>query len=198
MTELEKTRYAEFFLPSDERFSSYSFDTPENANVISSLSLVNIFIGTNNSGKSRLLRSLFSLKDYNYNCTNNYNINQFYELVKNADIELKEVFHFNSRINLKPENINRDYLDDLKKDCILHPDPPKIYKQIEETIETMASVPIRENLVSEHKIAATDIRQVGRKYSELLKKLPFDITLGGEKRYYIPILRGMRPLDEND
>ena len=201
MTEQEKTRYSEIYLPSDEPFSSYSFDTPENTNVISSLSLVNIFIGTNNSGKSHLLRSLFSLKNYNYNCTNNYNINQFYELIKNADRELKEVFHPNIRLNLTPENIDRNYLDDLtklEKDCILYPDPPKIHKQIEQKIERMASVQIRENSASEYKIAANNIRQVGQKYSELFKKLPFDITLGEEKRYYVPILRGMRPLDKNN
>jgi AAA15 family ATPase/GTPase len=91
MTETEKTRYAEIYLPSDEPFSSYSFDTSANTNVICSLSLVNIFIGTNNSGKSRLLRSLFSLKELNYSRTNNSDIEQLYKIIKNTDLKLKKL-----------------------------------------------------------------------------------------------------------
>jgi AAA15 family ATPase/GTPase len=201
MTKQEKTRYSEIYLPLEDPFSSYYFDTPEKASVISSLSLVNIFIGTNNSGKSRLLRSIFSLKNFNYNCTNNYNVHQFYELINDADIELKQAFPHSGTMNLPPENIDRNYLDDLinsEKDCMLSPDLLRIYKQMDQKLKMMGSFQISATLSDEYKRVANNVHQVGKKYSKLSKKIPFDITLGEEKRYYIPILRGMRPLDEND
>ena len=60
----EPIRYIELLLPDREPFSHYFFQGPDESNVsektnakniISKLSLVNIFIGTNNSGKSHLL-----------------------------------------------------------------------------------------------------------------------------------------------
>jgi len=74
----EPIRYTEFLLPDREPFSNYSFQDPKELNAnnkISELSLVNIFIGSNNSGKSRFLRGIFSLKDkeFFYN-TNKYSL----------------------------------------------------------------------------------------------------------------------------
>ena len=128
MTETEKTRYTEICLPSDEPFSSYSFDTSENINVISSLSLVNIFIGTNNSGKSRLLRSIFS----------------------------------------------HDYFDDILTNR-----------------DTFFSV-------KNTKYNVNELKRIGQKYTPNFEALAIDSYLGQEKRYYIPILRGMRPLVEKE
>jgi predicted ATPase len=111
MTEPEKTRYTEICLPSDELFSNYSFDTSENANVISSLSLVNIFIGTNNSGKSRLLRSIFSLKDddFLYN-TNNYYATEYFDLIESLDGAVKRAMgDFEEKI----EKITDNYFNDI-------------------------------------------------------------------------------------
>jgi len=60
----EPIRYIELLLPDREPFSHYFFQESAELNVseitnaekvISKLSLVNIFIGTNNSGKSHLL-----------------------------------------------------------------------------------------------------------------------------------------------
>jgi AAA15 family ATPase/GTPase len=48
----------------DELFKDYIFDDEDR--VIKNLSQINIFIGENNSGKSRFLRGLYSINNFKY------------------------------------------------------------------------------------------------------------------------------------
>ena len=210
MTEPEKTRYTEICLPSDEPFSSYSFDNSENANVISSLSLVNIFIGTNNSGKSRLLRSLFSLKELNYSRTNNSDIEQLYKIIKNTNFKLKEVLGNNEvtipiRVNHPiPQHliINSTYLEDLVEVLKQFDDLRTfsfLYYRLKEKLSNLSEIP--SDIASddaEYQGTVKAIICIREKFRKEFENIVFDETLGKETRYYIPILRGMRPLDEKE
>ena len=63
---MEPVRFTAFKFPENDVFQKYSFVDEENNigdTVISGLFTVNIFIGSNDSGKSRLLRSIFFLQD---------------------------------------------------------------------------------------------------------------------------------------
>ena len=206
MTEPEKTRYAEIYLPLEDPFSSYSFDTPENTNVISSLSLVNIFIGTNNSGKSRLLRSLFSLKEFNYNRTNNCNVNQIFELIKNFELQLREVVGDNGVnatigiVNTVPQRllINQTYLESLGRLIEYSSNLSSTYYQFKQNLSELSKIlPSKPSDPLAYRQKVTAIIPIQEKFRKEFEKIEFDETLGKERRYYIPILRGMRPLDEN-
>jgi AAA15 family ATPase/GTPase len=88
----DKIRYKEILLPTEEPFSNYQIGDP---NSISPLALINIFIGTNNSGKSRLLRALFAFQEPSYN-TNIHSAKDLEKLTDELDSEFTEAF---------PENI---------------------------------------------------------------------------------------------
>src|SRR5271154_1469459 len=60
------------------QFDTYDF---EHAWVLPSLSTVNIFVGANNSGKSRFLRSLFRTTNFGYK-TNFFDGNEFRNYVR--------------------------------------------------------------------------------------------------------------------
>jgi len=45
---------------------------------------------------------------------------------------------------------------------------------------------------------ASKLCDIGIKYGQSLDEIDVDLSLGSEKRYYIPILRGIRPLDVDD
>jgi hypothetical protein len=101
----EKIRYTEILFPSELPFSNYVVNESK---PLAPVSLVNIFIGSNNCGKSRLLRSFFSCQKFKYN-TNFYNYKDFYSLLAELNIEYKSCFHSNvSAIgNLNLYNIDK-------------------------------------------------------------------------------------------
>jgi|GEM_PF-3629026 len=132
----EKIRYAEILLPSDESFANYDINDSMS---LAPLSLVNIFIGSNNCGKSRLLRLLFSINNFQYN-TNHYNYKNLYSLLAELSIECKQAFHSNiseiggislEYINELTSNLsNSNYIDSKKSIC----------KKIESVIEKLLLV----------------------------------------------------------
>jgi predicted ATPase len=197
MTEPERTRYTEICLPSDEPFSSYSFDTSENANVISSLSLVNIFIGTNNSGKSRLLRSIFSLKDddFLYN-PNNYSAKEYFDLIESLN---KEVTSAIGDFEAFIEKITKNYFDDILIDKHTFFSIKNIkYDLIKQKLNDLKDCKTKQGTISYGINNVNELTRISQKYTPQFEALAIDSYLGQEKRYYLPILRGMRPLDEND
>ena len=211
MTEPEKTRYTEICLPSNEAFSNYSFDTPENTNVISSLSLVNIFIGTNNSGKSRLLRSIFSLKDddflYNTNkCTGEI----LFNFAQCLNKKIHKIFEDPGK---KLNKISRSFMEDIINSNILeeqkfissvnpllirlHQKLDELDKAIEQPVRAEDGYTSLENK-EEAILVKNKLMHLVIDCRDEIENIQLDQTIPNQKRYYIPILRGMRPLDEND
>ena len=86
-TETEK-QYYELHLPNREPFTSYN---TADGRKFTQLSLVNLFIGSNNSGKSRFLRELFIEKEYEY-ITNLCNGNVYLDYLKEIHPGFIEIF----------------------------------------------------------------------------------------------------------
>ena len=91
-----KTQFLKLRFPDEDPFNLY---TCSGENSIGPLSLINLFIGQNNSGKSRLLRSLFINNDLEYQ-TNEYNNKDFINLIMENEKEFKSIFISNINSNL--------------------------------------------------------------------------------------------------
>jgi AAA15 family ATPase/GTPase len=185
------SRYTEILLPSEEPFSNYLVNE---SNSFSPISLINILIGTNNSGKSRLLRAFFSLKDYISYDIGRYNEKRFYDLFDLIQLEIEKLFYFNG---YKDWNSFPEYIKSAVK--IHHPISPSnpIYKVVESTLmylitadERVATVPNRERGIA----IINHTRKIGENFMKKFSDIMGEKIDG--KRYYIPILRGMRPLDD--
>src|SRR5271154_5975570 len=89
------------------QFDTYDF---EHAWVLPSLSTVNIFVGANNSGKSRFLRSLFRTTNFGYK-TNFFDRNEFRTCLRQT---------------------NHQYVNDelIEKSKLFEFDPPLIFEKV--------------------------------------------------------------------
>jgi predicted ATP-dependent endonuclease of OLD family len=189
----DKIRYKEILLPSEEPFLNYSVGKSK---LLEPLSLVNIFIGSNNCGKSRLIRSLFSLKFLRYK-TNKYDATDCYSLLQKLDREFQFVFT-NTHPNVKEVGgISIKYIEEKlqtqDKNFIDCNNP--IHKVIEEILQTL--IEITETTVKKEALYANPIKFISKNFKKEFDKLNIDLKLGSERRYYIPSLRGMRPLLED-
>ena len=205
----EPIRYTELLLPVREPFSNYSFqetnelNVPEKSNannIISKLALVNIFIGVNNSGKSRLLRALFSLKydEILYN-TDRYSAKDYFDLVESLDKEIKRDIDDTMR---SIGGITYQHLDDILKNKGIFLSLNNINYDLMKT-KLLALKNCQGNTekrgnqtIFHHQDIVFKLSKLGQKYLEKIEKFSIVPSLGNEKQYYIPILRGMRPLDE--
>ncbi|MBD2176150.1 AAA family ATPase [Pseudanabaena sp. FACHB-1998] len=221
----EKIKYTEILLPSEEPFLNYLVGEPKSTFLLSS---INIFIGTNNCGKSRLLRSIFSLSDFLYN-TNKYSNKQFCNFLERFNNEFKDAFKDGI---FAVEGIGFNYIEEIlssqNKDFICSREP--IFKIAFKLLNDLSNLKDRfEGLYpTQHfEINYKDEQLIHRTYDEIIgsrdaitifgiievvnkfnkefddiityfKKLNIDLlndNLNNENRYYIPILRGMRPLN---
>ncbi|MBE2163592.1 AAA family ATPase [Acinetobacter oleivorans] len=168
-----------------ERIDSYTSDNKEDYDKIIEIKRLNFFIGKNNAGKSRFLRSLF---------TSSLNIkdNNFFDLTHEIQ-KLKELLDKFNRDIIMNNTLSYSYRTDLSKllsHLINIPKFPKtIYKK--EFLENFAHV-----------------RKYSFDRSDTFSNAIYDIDLILEKnetilttttdidKKYIPILRGMRPVTD--
>ena len=193
----------EAFHIGDEEFSGYSIKASggQSKDWIESLSKINIFIGENNSGKSRFLRILFGTENLKYK-TQTIDLEKVNELIANTvavlstaqgegnykDISLaiKEAQSKLSKIEyLSRGNINKDsLLNPIKK-------IRRIAESVNQPNTTFTSA--HETLLS---IALRACDEYIRRLDELL---PRDVSYKHLERQldrkYIPILRGLRPIN---
>ncbi len=220
----EKIRYTEILLPSEEPFSNYGVNDSIS---LAPLSLVNIFIGANNCGKSRLLRAIFSLNEFSYN-TNKYSNELFYLLIERFNKEFKEAFK-NGIIAIDDISINRieKFLSSQEKDFISSKNPIfKLFFELLNNLRQLENKFINQDFDDFYEINYNDENLIRKSYYELknetvtisrvievinkfneefnniisrLNKSNIDLfsTNLDDKWYYIPMLRGMRPLLDN-
>lgn len=190
----EKIRYTEILLPSEAPFSNYVVN---GSKPLSPLSPVNIFIGSNNCGKSRLLRSLFSLNYFKYK-TNHYNALSYYDFLMKINPEFQFAFTNISRPVTEVGSISIKYIENKLRDqdpnFIDSKNP--IYKVAEDILQTLIN--IDKTTHKQFEMYTYEICNIGEKYKHEFDALNINTKLGDEKRYYIPVLRGMRPLDVED
>ncbi|MES5896647.1 AAA family ATPase [Bacillus cereus group sp. RP43] len=191
----------------DKKYYIYSFD--EDSNGISNLSKINIFVGSNNSGKSKMLRNLFIEKPL---------------LFKINNIDLEKIKHYKDEFKQRAEVIinSRDILDykDILSDTKEFEDLsyitegqehiPKFYYMIDDLIKSynqgrIISEKVGDSyIIDDKKIVNefdyTSINNELKKLAEEIKeKLGYPIPENFIfKKVYIPTLRGLRILEKND
>lgn len=202
----DKIRYKEILLPSEEPFLSYSVGESKS---LAPLSLVNIFIGTNNCGKSRLLRSLYMLKPFSYR-TNSHCTDTLYDLLSRLNTELKLFFgdrNISQINNIEAIRLEKDVLYLFANEGYITISN-NLYEGIENIFYTLdlsmqGHKIVANNFKEGSQFDTTDIfrelRELVDKYKEELRSInPYPLSgANEEKRYYIPVLRGMRPLLDN-
>jgi hypothetical protein len=153
MANEESMQYREILFPSEGVFSNYSC---EGSRGIGPLSLVNIFIGANNSGKSRLLRSLFALKDFSFT-TDKHTARPIYDLIEGLKPEFDAVFldGLTSLGNISSEHLTQ--VLSLDPDFI-SPNAP-INKLARPLLEKLAALIAEEEVVLPRDVPLRQMRQ---------------------------------------
>ena len=194
MSDNLRTRYSRILFPSKPPFSNYVIN---DSNILEPLSLINIFIGANNSGKSRLLRNLFSLREFSYS-TNKYNHQPIKEIFQDTKAKFEKIMGKSvsqigpvSSSGFDVSDLDIEFINPNKPVFDFFPEALKLMSNIGD-VNNMSGVPGGGSL-PDSRIIAPKLRQLGNdtlpKINELIN---FDKDVGGEKKFYIPILRGMR------
>lgn len=171
-------------------------------NEIRGLSQINVFIGSNNSGKSRLLRNIFLLKEPFFT-TNLYSGEVFYAIAKDLNNQFNG--YLSSTVYHYIDFINIDYIKNQisDQDFYIEPNNP-IYKKIYFLVEQIknanfSNLPINNNKHGfsrpqnyEVKKFFLSVLENERKNLESVKPMKI---IGFQESYYFPILRGLRSLE---
>ncbi len=164
-----------------EGFESFDYDGyPTEYNMLDNLINLNIFIGANNSGKSRLNRWIFSKNDFYYNLHRNNN-----EKFKDKYNELKILI----RGSQEPEIIN---INELLKDYLLNfskNTTDKNFDVIKEKIIELNSKYLSRTYTRTFNPTRINIQQKLTELFEIIRQ----INISNDKitSVYIPILRGL-------
>jgi len=196
---------------------SYSFSSDDDEkNILNNLSKINIFVGENNSGKSRFLRSIVKNKEFEF-IPNNKNFKQVTKAISDLKKEIGLFIDNNRKLddkyittgnsNLKEQLSKIEIFDFIKPDI----DYVKPVLELKDYIQTLeegigSAEPEMPVLISGQRNPPTISPSfVGGKLHEIfdesfkdLDEELKDIILFYEfEKIYIPILRGLRPLTEN-
>ena len=177
----------------------YSF---ENKKEISNLSKINIFIGPNNSGKSRFMRNLFSEDVFDF-------------LVD--DLELDSIINYWNAFREHIENLfkqtginsnkfNNAFLKNFQFDSYLSSREPNKISELRQILKKLQDFSSNDtngfNYSSNSRPDLTNfasaIRSLAQQflsYIETSIKDTYDEN--GYKKLYLPILRGLRPINSN-
>ncbi|MBS3913564.1 MAG: ATP-binding protein [Bacteroidetes bacterium] len=160
------------------------------------LNKINIFVGPNNSGKSRFLRSLFMNDNLKFQLAelDFSEINHDLTIIRNKISEIMTKNHIRSI-----DEINFSLLENI--DFI---NPTQEFKTIHDHISYLATVnslsgfSYKQNNIKVNAGAFT--REVNKivqsQLPQLEKLLSLDVSLKPIKKFYIPVMRGLRNIDE--
>lgn len=163
--------------------------------LINNLSRINIFIGTNNSGKSRLLRELFARSDYKFS-PNSLDFSEFLSSVKKAVQELKMLPKYSQETYVKlisilensPSTLLYDF--QLKHNISTH--------EIIELFNKEYSTAVQWYKARGYAISPqfNDILTIREKYFDAYDNVisEFNSREIDIKRYYIPTLRSLKDI----
>ena len=184
-------------------FEHYTDDQGDPIGVLEDVSQINILVGSNNSGKSRFMRMLASLDQYQVQQTT-YDLESFNSKLSLIFGEVEDLMnrHDVSRIN---NEVTKDALDSyrelLNQFITLGADK---FERIRSTFEDIASktfVRIDNNIgqMRDGPVPAIqqEIRHHAHNIVSTLNDIPLQSSTNGPKRVYIPVLRGLRKLDES-
>lgn len=179
------------------------YKSNKDIDVLYNISKLNIFVGGNNSGKSRFLRSIFNDKKFTFNLQHK-KIDEYNKLIDSMSNEITRAFigenvlgiggiHISSSLE-KIENFSEqgEYLYEFKNmiDSLL-----SVNEKSTETVNVgVGSINCnKDKLVS-------NLNNIGKKYLELFNKKGLNNFLKKRNfiRIYIPILRGLRNLNSKE
>lgn len=184
--------YTDIKLPGREPFSSYDLDQPA---VLTNLATVNIFVGANNSGKSRFLRTLFASGDYSFK-TNLFGGEEFRVHLRMTKSGLsKSSVELCQRLEPSPCLLDRHLANGF------YPKNQNFGDQVRTFVSSIP--PIAQGICNErgrelnHEWVGAAISEFAVKLSQQTHGDKFNPSIDSERRFYIPILRGMRPLGDD-
>ncbi|MEW6088924.1 MAG: AAA family ATPase [bacterium] len=163
------------------------------------LSLINLFVGANNTGKSRFLRALFNMQ-FEFTM-NNYDTGIFNGFLENIKNDFSKA-SFNNKVMIDNAiTLGSDYLNNFinnitYKTPFFPPHHKGNYKELESLMGKMLKAGGWNEETS--KIFIEDSHKFAKEKLERLRELKYNPdTINEKKRFYIPVLRGMRPLTED-
>jgi len=184
-----KLRYTYFQLPEEKEFVDYNL---EHGRSLGKLGFINLFIGQNNSGKSRLLRMLFADRSISYQTlpavSEEYNclINNVTEYI------LKKYTHLIASYKMSDPRKCLNRFDIGFTEPSKHPSImiDSYLKTVPHSLDTVAITGQNQSSIEKGKgllrEAYKDLKQYQKK---IIPKIASE-----EKRFYIPVLRGLRSL----
>ena len=184
-----------------DKLKNYKYNSDEKS-VISNLSKLNIFIGSNNSGKSRFIRNILTDKELKYNFQTD-ELELYNDFIERLNKEIYAAFNGTpikaiGNIQCREDSISKiEYLEERNN-----------IKQIFiNLIENLEKVNSSDNVTSSGYSAAYDCKRIceilnsiSDKYIKEFeeKSLSSCIEKKEFKRIYIPTLRGLRRLEKNE
>ncbi|KUF35746.1 hypothetical protein AMR94_00460 [Bacillus sp. G3(2015)] len=188
-------------LLNDEKYRNYEYLGCEANKRIQNLSKVNIFVGANNSGKSRMLRELFQEEDLKF-------IPSEFKLDEVNDIIGEYQFNLASKLNSSGirgyDNVEIDDIIGIKKLEYITANKEFLedfYKYVDRTLNIEGS-PIYTygsgSLYGDSDVMKQDIREISANIREKIGQV-----VGKREKYefqkvYIPTLRGLRGFENNE
>lgn len=165
-----------------ENLENYSSDNEQDYDQVIEIKRLNFFIGKNNAGKSRFLRNLFK----SLNSQTFYQSELFLKLCK-IDKKLNDDIYNQTR-----KNPNYDYFsntfNDLKNNLTISRRNQAV-QQFSDILQYLSNLGVLNLLVSNNN--APQAKELFTNQITNTSTVNFDL-----EKFYIPILRGMRPVTE--
>jgi len=182
-----------------EELNNYKFNSEED--VIRNISKISIFIGSNNSGKSRLLRNIYLDKKLKFNMGIK-ELDDYNELVESLNKEIEEVFKSTNiteigNINIEEPLDKIEYIEENNKNKELFLNKMENLRKVNKTDNiTSRGMSINPNIEG----ICEKLNSIQDKYIKEFNEKELDKFLAPRKfkRIYIPILRGLRKLGEGE
>lgn len=178
-------------------FGRYSMaDGNKPSKILSSLSQVNLFVGPNNSGKSRFLRELAKIKPLQFTPSENLSILK--EATNEVQTKLSSIISDKIEVNgFKKAAYELPNLEFIVEGESLGKDLFKLVNQLAKCTSSNISITTSGSFGQDHVTLASQLKKVGE---TIKKKLGPAIESGAAcykfERIYIPTLRGLRRFKE--
>lgn len=185
----------------DKSFDSYKVES-EDTNLIENLSKINIFVGTNNSGKSRMLRALFKQNTIEFNPAT-FKLNEVVIILHSLKEEVQSLYKRYQIIaygSLKIGSFDNMELENLMKSSNDFLENPRNLINIMKNVNGKPSVTQTGVLSStsfNHSSFQQTLVEIALRHEAQLDDLVIESKIHFNK-IYIPTLRGLRGFENNE
>lgn len=186
----------------DEKYENYEFLGCEGNKSIQNLSKVNIFVGANNSGKSRMLRELFQ-EDMLKFVPADFKMDKVNNLIR--EYKEKIINKLDNRGILGYGNVNKAEIEQMEEPeyILANEDFLKyFYDNVEKSLNLVGSQGITSSGMSIPHIDEArmneDMKEVSLSIKERIEQVVGEYKKYKFQKVYIPTLRGLRGFDNNE